>query len=105
MDMTMFLNYFAQALPGIAIFWGITYYVLIKRNKLEVRTSVATAYFLAPAVILGFVGWGALQNSYSAGIQLLVPLVLSVISCSLLYYQESNYQASKKFGQPPATSE
>ena len=90
--MYLFLNQFAAALPSVIIFWSIAYLLIIKRNKVKVRTSVAVAYFVAPTAILAFLAWPITSASYSSGISLLVSLLVSVISCALLYIQERKHQ-------------
>lgn len=92
MDLEIFVNQFAGALPSVIFFWAIAYFIIIKRNKFKVRTPVALAYFMAPVAILAFLAWPIRSASYSSGISLLVPLLLSVTSCALLYFHERAHQ-------------
>ena len=73
-------------LPAVAIFFGITHLVLRQYIKVNIRGLVPLAYLIAPALVLGLFGWEWRGKQYGAGINLIVPLVLSALACGCLYY-------------------
>lgn len=92
---TLLVNFFVGQIPAVAVFFGITYFVLSKVTRIKTRSVVGVAYFFAPSLLLALFAWGLRAKDYSDGIQLLVPAILSVLSCCALYYQEWCYQHQK----------
>lgn len=88
MSIDLFVNQVAGSLPSATVFWAISYFIIIRRNKLKVRAIVAVAYFVAPVAILGLLAWPIRSASYTEGIRLIVPFLLTTMSCILLYLQE-----------------
>jgi len=97
MSLYLFSNLFAESLPGVLFFWGITY-VFLKSTfgRVEVRTTIALFHIAATTAILALVAWPIRGEGYDVGIRQLPPLVLSIISCAILYFQEQRYQKSKQ---------
>lgn len=96
MDLYLFSNLFAESMPVVLLFWGIAYVLMTKFGRVKVRTTIALVHFAATTAILALVAWPIRGKAFDAGIQLLVPLVLSIISCAILYFQERTYQKSKR---------
>ncbi|MBE7422330.1 MAG: hypothetical protein HS110_07860 [Zoogloeaceae bacterium] len=93
----MFLMHFAAALPSVFLFWGIAYLLIIKRKKVQVRNTTALAHIAATTAILALVFSPAKRMADGESSNLvLAALVLSVISCSILRWQELNHQKIKK---------
>lgn len=99
MDAALFVQMFAESLPSVIFFWGIAYYVLIKRNRISVSIPVASISLFAPAAILAMIAWPITKASYGPGMQLIAPLVLSVVSCVALYFQSKKSNISKHQNQ------
>lgn len=97
----MFFMHFAAALPGVFLFWGISYLLMIKRKKVQVRNSVALAHIAGTATVIALVFSPASRMAAGEGSNMvLAALVFSVISCTLLRYQEQKHQEAKKQETP-----
>lgn len=95
--MLLFTNQFFIALPSIGFFWGIAYLLMIKRKKIKVRTWVALAHLVGTTVILALgVSPGSQATDGESSNLVLAALLLSVISCTILRWQEQKYQAKLK---------
>lgn len=79
---------FAEHLPAVAIFFGITHLVLRKCIKVEIRSWLVLAYIVLPILVLTLSAWNIRVKGRGDGVMLLGPLVLSMLSCCGLYYQE-----------------
>lgn len=85
-------NLAAGQLPAVAIFFGITYFVLRQYVKIKLRKPVELTYLVAVTLTLALLVQRLQLNQVGEGVVLLVQLVLSVVSCAALYYQEWRHQ-------------
>ena len=75
-----FMNNFFFVLPSVIIFWGLSYLIMIRRKKIKVGNGLAFLSLVAPAA---FMAWLAGRGFID---MLLTPLILCVLSCSILRY-------------------
>lgn len=79
---------FAGQIPAVVIFFGIAHLVLRKYIKVEIRSWLALTYMALTIFILTLLAWDIRVKGHGAGLMLLGPLVLSIVSCCGLYYHE-----------------
>lgn len=99
----MFLMHFAAALPSVILFWGISYLLMIKRKKVQVRNTVALAHIAGTTTIIALVFSPASRMAAGESSNMvLAALVFSVISCTLLRHQEKKHHEANKQADPQA---
>jgi len=99
----MFLMHFAAALPSVILFWGISYLLMIKRKKVQVRNTVALAHIAGTTTIIALVFSPASRMAAGESSNMvLAALVFSVISCTLLRHQEKKHHEANKQAAPQA---
>jgi hypothetical protein len=96
---SLMASMFAGHLPAVAIFFGITHLVLRKYIKVEIRPWLALAYIVLPILVLTFSAWNIRVKGHGDGVMLLGPLVLSIVSCCGLFYQEWRRQRNHSLKQ------
>lgn len=99
--MLLFTFQFFSAITSTIYFWGIAYLLIVRRKKVPVRNAVALAHFAVTSVILALAFSPARQMTEDESSNfVLAAIVLSVISCTILRWQEQKYQKSKKHEVP-----
>lgn len=90
--MYLFLTNFAYSIPSVLLFWGISYYVIIKRKGIEVEGLAVLVHIAGTSAILALVLFLPAFRSSEDGPGLfgLAAIILSVISCSILRSQGQN---------------
>lgn len=73
-----FMNNFFFVLPSVIIFWGLSYLFIIRRKKVKVGNGLAFIFLFATAAFMAWLDGRGLNDAF------LTPLILSVISCSVL---------------------
>ena len=73
-----FLTNMAYVLPSVIIWWAIAYLLVIKRKKVRVGGGLTAISIIGPALLMAWLKGRGFDDP------VLTPLVLCIISCSLL---------------------